>query len=90
VVYHSSKESKSFVGEQRDKEIFLVLGSIRMFIMCLGPEHFQWYLTEIVYKDESNLTRYIGINYEVWIWVLKEKEVVNKVIVNHFLFNHKI
>jgi hypothetical protein len=61
-----------------------------MFILCLGPERFQWYLTETVYKDEFNLTRYIGINYEVWIRVLKEKDVVNKVTVIHLWFNHGI
>jgi hypothetical protein len=46
-----------------------------MFIPCLEPERFQSYLTETVYKDEFNLTRYIGINHEVWIPVLKEKYV---------------
>jgi hypothetical protein len=61
-----------------------------MIILCLGPERFQWYLTETVYKDELNLTRYIGINHEVWIRVLKEKDVVNKVTVNHLWFNHGI
>jgi hypothetical protein len=61
-----------------------------MFILCLKPERFQWYLTETVYKDEFNLTRYIEINYEVWIWVLKEKDVVNKVTVYYLLFNHGI
>jgi hypothetical protein len=58
-----------------------------MIILCLGFERFQWYLTEIVYKDKLNLIWYIGINHEVWIRVLKERDVVNKVTVNHFLFN---
>jgi hypothetical protein len=61
-----------------------------MFILCLGPERFQWYLTEIVYKDEFNFTRYIRINYDIWIWVLKEKDVVNKVTAIHLWFNHGI
>jgi hypothetical protein len=58
-----------------------------MIIMCLGPERFQWYLTETVYKDELNLIEYIGINHEFWIWVLKERDVVNKVTINHLWFN---
>jgi hypothetical protein len=44
-----------------------------MVILNLRPKCFQWYLTETVYKDELNLTRYIGMIHEVWIRVLKEK-----------------